>query len=576
MNRVITKITAILATATLAASCAEKYPAPDHFVGVIAGDFTRTSYTPEENMLKGSWNEGDQMFVNGNLCIAAKSGVETDFYVVDEYSTSLAPFTAWYPAEISRMELPMVQTYKASGPFEVPLMAESPTMYLEFKPICGLMEIRLSTQLEGIEVQTLEVSADKPLSGPFQMDDERNAVPTGPAENGILLECPNAVSLGEEPVSFWISLPPGEYGRLHIKMTATDGRTQDFALQEGAKALVLRGRITTCPIEMESILPVEGDDTAYLPVGQAFNIKLKQIANPTLPANSFETGVSDSTIRRIVFVTGDESASGTLLGASDIPVYAAFDAETGVMTVSTPAHHLHTATDCSCMFRYLAALESMSFADLETDGLADISYIFNNCHDLREIDFTGLKTSQVRTMDNAFSYCQKLRALDLRSFDTRNVRSMRSLFNHCATIKTLDLRSFKTEQCTIMTYMFYYCSSLEEIDMTTFDLQSVTASNLNYHFFAAPSLKTVRTSAAYIPSDGGLPSSYFTSSSTTLSIRTGKKKGLTFITTQEVANWLATTNLRWIHSGYSGTTAIPVTFIDSATNAELTVTWAED
>ena len=50
--------------------------------------------------------------------------------------------------------------------------------------------------------------------------------------------------------------------------------------------------------------------------------------------------------------------------------------------------------------------------------------------------------------------------------------------------------------------------------------------------------------------------------------------GVNFITTQEIADWLATTNLRWINSGYSGRKAIPVTFIDNVTGDKLTVTWA--
>lgn len=575
MDRVITKITGILAAASLLAGCTEKYPAPDHFVGVIAGDFTRTSYTPDGNMLKGSWNEGDVMFVNGNMCIAAGTGEKTDFYVVDDYSATAAPFTAWYPAEIARMELPMVQTYRASGPFEVPMMAESPTMYLEFKPICGLMEIRLSTILEGIEVKTLDVVADKALYGPFRIDNEGNAVLSGPAENGIQLDCGEGVALGTEPVSFWLTLPPGEYRRLDIRMTATDGRTQEFSLQKGTMAPVLRGRITTCPIEMQSIL-TEESDIAYLPVGQVFNIKLKQIAHPDLPANSFETAVTDSTIRRIDFVTDDPQASGTPLGGSDIPVYASFDPESGVMTVATTARRLHTATDCCCMFRYMAALESVSFANLETEGMADASYMFNNCHDLKTIDFTGIRTGEVRTMDNMFSYCLKLEVPDLTKLDTRSVCNMRSLFNHCSSFKNLDLRTFKTEQCTIMTYMFYYCSKLETIDLTSFDLQNVPGANLNYHFFAASALREVRTSETYLPKDGALPSSYCSNSTTSLSLRVGKNGGLTFYTTQAVADWLATTDLRWIHSGYSGKTAIPVHFIDSATNAELSVTWAAD
>ena len=584
----IIKSAILAAAALLAAGCHEKFPNPSYVIGVIEDDFTRTAYTPEANMLKGSWVAGDEitlMTANGTIqdetdhvpfayLMASDTGRMVSFMQMDESFNISSPYIAYYPSYLFAQELPDVQIYKADGPYEVPMMAKSPTMYLEFKPICGLMEIKLSTALENVKVKSLDLRADKPLSGGFYVNDDYEAIAQGFAENGLKLDCKAGVPLGKEPVSFWVSVPPGEYSRLTIKMTATDGRTQTFSLKEGTVVKIERARITTCPIEMEGVITPE-TDTAYLPTGQEFNIALKRIARPDLPANEMETAFVDSTIIRIVFVKGDKNASGTPIGTSEVPVYGSFNASTGVMTVSTAAAHLHTSSDCCCMFRYMAALETVSFENLETEGVADMSYIFNHCHNLKTVDFTGINTSQVRTLDNAFSYCRQLEALDLSGFDTQSVRNMRSLFNHCSVIKELDLRSFKTEQCTIMTYMFYYCESLEELDISSFDLKSVPGANLIYHFFVTPALKTVRTGSAYIPNDREPASSYCTNSTTSYSLRMGSKNnGVTFITTQAVADWLATTNLRWIKSGYSGKTPIPVYFKDSATGADLTVTWA--
>ena len=206
MDRFISKIPLFLAAVALAAGCAEKYPAPDHVVGVIAKDFTRTAYTAADDTLKGEWKAGDAISVNGQLFLADAAGRSSDFYPVEEFAGPQAPCTAWYPAEIARMELPQTQSWQAGGPFDVPMMATSPTLYLEFKPICGLLEICLSTALEGIEVQTLEISADKPLSGAFRVDEDR-IVLTGEAENGIVMDCGAGVPLGAEPVSFWAVLP---------------------------------------------------------------------------------------------------------------------------------------------------------------------------------------------------------------------------------------------------------------------------------------------------------------------------------------------------------------------------------
>ena len=577
-----------LATASLLslAGCHEKFPNPDHVIGVIEGDFTRVGFKEDGDKLKGSWNGGDRIALTNTsndiadgsdhsvfcLYMAADTGRTVSFIQMDEGNSFEAPYIAFYPDDLMDYELPSIQKYNANGPHLVPMIAKSPTLYLEFKPICGLMEIKLSTAMEDVKVASLKINADHPLSGGFYMDDDYNAIVQG--SEGVTLNYGAGVPLGSDPKTFWVSVPPGNYSDVRILLTATDGRTQRFSLQEGVKVEILRGRITSCPIELGTFIPTESD-TAYLPTGHEFNIAMKALAHPDEPANSFESSVNDSTILRIDFVTGDENASGKPLGASEVPVYASFDASNGVMTVATPAKHLHVSSDCCCMFRYMTALESVDLKPLESEGLADMAYMFNHCHNLKSINFEGWDASQVRTLDNCFSYCHRLEGLDLSAFDTRSVRNMRSLFNHCGSITELDLRNFKTEQCTIMTYMFYYCASLRELDLSSFDLSSVNGDNLNYHFYYTPNLATIKTGNKYFPYDKVAPSNYCTGSSQGQSYRMGNNAGgVTFITTQEIADWLATTNLRWINSGYSGRKAIPVTFIDNVTGDKLTVTWA--
>ena len=57
-------ITAVLtASMAILTGCTEKFPAPDHFVGVIESGFTRTGYTPDGITLKGKWSAGDRIAV---------------------------------------------------------------------------------------------------------------------------------------------------------------------------------------------------------------------------------------------------------------------------------------------------------------------------------------------------------------------------------------------------------------------------------------------------------------------------------------------------------------------------------
>lgn len=575
-----------LALMLFSTGCHDRYPDPDYVVGVIEGDFTRTGFRNEGGKFKGIWDGGDVIALTSSNAeiiegsdhapygyyMASDTGRMVSFMMMDEYMQVRSPFVAYYPDELMNRELPYIQKYTGENPARVPMMAKSPTMYLEFKPICGLMEITLATRMEDIKVASLKISADKPLSGGFYIDDDFNAIVMGNHE--VVLDCGAGVPLDATPRSFWVSVPPGTYSEMAILMTATDGRTQKFSLRAGEQVEVRRGRITMCPIEMGSMIPLT-PKVATLPAGAQFNIALKGIANPDIDADTFETVTYDSTIFHIRFITGNAHASGTPIGASDVPVYASFDIDGGIMTIATAAEELRTASDSYGMFRYMAGLESVNFEELNTVETADISYAFNHCHNLKSLDLTNARTPQLRNMDNTFSYCHALEGLDMCSLDTRNVMNMRSLFNRCFAIKSLDLRSFNTSRCTIMTYMFYYCTSLEELDISSFNLGNVPATGLNYHFFATPSLRTIRTGADYIPYDGEAPSSYFTGSGTSNTYRTGNNAGgVTFITTQGVADWLAKTNLRWIQSGYNGKRAIPVEFIDQESGEKLNVTWA--
>ena len=65
MKRFFIKLTLLAAVASLLAGCTEKYPSPDHFVGVITNGFTRASYTQEGIVLKGKWNADDRIAVKG-------------------------------------------------------------------------------------------------------------------------------------------------------------------------------------------------------------------------------------------------------------------------------------------------------------------------------------------------------------------------------------------------------------------------------------------------------------------------------------------------------------------------------
>ena len=91
--------------------CAEKYPYPDHFVGVITNGFTRASYTQEGIVLKGKWNAGDRIAVKGEsgatAYLTAQSGAaQSDFAPEGSADLPQGPYESFYPAEIASGVLP--------------------------------------------------------------------------------------------------------------------------------------------------------------------------------------------------------------------------------------------------------------------------------------------------------------------------------------------------------------------------------------------------------------------------------------------------------------------------------------
>ena len=567
----------------LMAACQKDAPEEDAgpavFTAVIGDVFTRANFTENGNKLKGARNINDVIIIksdgaaalSGRFLTASKG--ESSVLVSSGANPGInAPYLAYYPENVADGILPDTRQFSPDGPREVPMVARSSNKLLNFEPICGLLEFKLSTALDGVAVKSLEITADRPLSGKFTLDGDSNAVLSG--SGGISLDCGNGVALGKSPATFWVSVPQGEYSSIEILMSATDGRSQTFSLSGGTKVKVLRGRITTCPIELLSVI-TEESGVATLPGGQEFNIAIKSLAHPELPENEFEPAVKDSTIVKLHFVLGDPSASGVRLGTSEMPVYASFNAGTGIMTVSTPAATLRTSPDCSGMFRYMTALEDVNVEVLDTDGLIDMSHMFSHCHNLKSLNLSRISSVNLCDMDNCFSDCWALASIDFTGFNTENVTTFRSLFNRCYSLSRLDLSSFRTTKIRTLGYCFHRCRSLQELIVTSFDLTNV--STLSYCFFELPSLAVVRTGDKFYPASGSTPSSFFGSNSSAQANRTGNTAGgITFYTNQAAADWLAKTNLRWIKSGYKNMTPIPVRFIDNITGEELSVTWAKN
>ena len=242
-------------TALTACNPLGNYPNPKNFQGFIEQSFTRVSHSPDANGLKSEWEGGeyisimsaapdapDDIYENIASYMALESGVVVNFYCMDEHEP-VAPFKAFYPAEIAFGELPSFQEYAPDGPADAPMMAKSPTKYMMFRPICGAIEFKISTTLKDAVARYIKFRTDQSLCGGFIVDDSLKATALG--DKHITLDCKSSgVALSGEPKSFWFSVPENSYTNAEITLILKDGR-QETIKPSDSPIEVKRAKITT-------------------------------------------------------------------------------------------------------------------------------------------------------------------------------------------------------------------------------------------------------------------------------------------------------------------------------------------
>jgi len=104
----------------------------------------------------------------------------------------------------------------------------------------------------------------------------------------------------------------------------------------------------------------------------------------------------------------------------------------------------------------LETIEGME--NLNTDGVASMYAMFNECSSLKSIDLSALKTDNVTNMSYAFTGCSSLTSLDLSGFKTDKVTNMCGMFMRCSSLTSLDVSGFNTANVTDMSSMFGGCT----------------------------------------------------------------------------------------------------------------------
>lgn len=479
----------------------------------------------------------------------------------------------------------------------MPMYATARSLDFNFRNLCGMIRLDVATPLPGIRLDRIVLQADQGLSGQFYLNGEAAVVP---GDEGVRLDC-GGTAIGTEAVSFYISVPANTYTGLSITLYTPDGRSQQIRLQDGASYRV--DRSTVCEISL-----VAGDfetnqyEPAFLRPGPDFNQLLKMLSGTKRKVTEVDTA-----IKRVVFETGSRVTEGLRVDSYDSPwpIYLNWSPADSTITVSTPAGSFRTGKVCAYMFGYLYLLEEIvNFKSVDTTPAEDLGCMFAYtgsqaplltvdlsamrtpnatifyrmfyfCETVEELDLSGFDTSNAVTMDNMFRSCRKLKKVDLSSFNTARVQTFRSMFNMCESLEELNLDHFNTDSGELMSYMFYKMASIRKISIRGMNINRSTAT-VTYMFQGDPNLTELNVGDGFRrPAELSMPSNIFAVGSDAAGFRTASIPGeLTIRTTEASAAWLARTNLRFLQSGYQGKTPIKVTFLDDATGAVLSPTWA--
>lgn len=230
------------------------------------------------------------------------------------------------------------------------------------------------------------------------------------------------------------------------------------------------------------------------------------------------------------------------------------------------------ADDISYMFQHCASLKTLDCSSFNTENVTTMSCLFNGCTSLESVNVSSFNTENCMILSYLFYNCQKIQTLDLSSFDTANCKDFYAIFRDCRSLIDLKIPNFDISNATDLRGFFRDCHSLQVVDVSMLDGSHMTKNNgwFFYHdynlreIYAGEKFNIGKTNAFIDKFDG-------------FEHRAGSVAGgLTIYCDQNVANYLSTTALRWIHSGYctNGDVApIPVVFKHYKNGTELSVEW---
>ena len=177
------------------------------------------------------WQDGDKIFVtdgkvSDSFTLCEGAGTTTGKFIQDNKVSFGTEVEAFYPSTIGTSRIwPATQTKDDTVPMYCKGTLEStePADF-EFSSLGAILQIGLNATEKNIVLKSIEIKdEEKPLSGSFSIDRDGLAVISSTDKDGITMDLGVGVPLGLVTKYFDIAVPAGNYRKLRILLTATDG-----------------------------------------------------------------------------------------------------------------------------------------------------------------------------------------------------------------------------------------------------------------------------------------------------------------------------------------------------------------
>lgn len=193
------------------------------FTASMEGSSTRATL----DALTPNWEAGDEISINNKIYVAQGAGSTADFSAKSEPATGSA-YEAYFPASLSSGILPAVQTYE-EGKFNMPMYAQSSTKELEFKNICAVLAVKVTSE-DIAELKSIKVSSNRAMHGEFSISSNKaELIEDGDESLDVVLMSETPVTLDAEGTTFYIAIPAQNYSYLNIFLSS-DGTSYKQAM----------------------------------------------------------------------------------------------------------------------------------------------------------------------------------------------------------------------------------------------------------------------------------------------------------------------------------------------------------